>query len=88
MYWTVGPEIKVVLQNDIVLSMTGELSIPTFAGIFDGSGFTISNVKLTGDGSAVGLFRYVQEGAKVRNLTVTGKYLPLEVRIRSAVSSV
>ena len=44
---------KVVLQNDIVLSMTGELSIPTFAGIFDGSGFTISNVKLTGDGSAV-----------------------------------
>lgn len=55
---------KVVLQNDIVLSMTGELSIPTFAGIFDGSGFTISNVKLTGDGSAVGLFRYVQEGAK------------------------
>ena len=25
---------KVVLQNDIVLSMTGELSIPTFAGIY------------------------------------------------------
>lgn len=67
---------KVVLQNDIVLSMTGELSIPTFAGIFDGSGFTISNVKLTGDGSAVGLFRYVQEGAKVRNLTVTGEVSP------------
>lgn len=56
--------------------MTGELSIPTFAGIFDGSGFTISNVKLTGDGSAVGLFRYVQEGAKVRNLTVTGEVSP------------
>lgn len=65
-----------MLQNDIVLSMTGELSIPTFAGIFDGSGFTISNVKLTGDGSAVGLFRYVQEGAKVRNLTVTGEVSP------------
>ncbi len=67
---------KVVLQNDIVLSMASEFSIPTFAGIFDGGGFTISNVKLTGSGSAVGLFRYVQEGAKVRNLTVTGEISP------------
>ena len=67
---------KVVLQNDIVLSMSSEFSIPTFAGIFDGNGYTISNVKLTGNGSAVGLFRYVQEGAKVRNLTVTGEVSP------------
>ena len=67
---------KVVLQNDIVLSMSSEFSIPTFAGIFDGGGFTISNVKLTGSGSAVGLFRYVQEGAKVRNLTVNGEVSP------------
>ena len=67
---------KVVLQNDIVLSMASEFSIPTFAGIFDGSGFTISNVKLTGNGSAVGLFRYVQEGAKICNLTVTGEISP------------
>ncbi len=67
---------KVVLQNDIVLSMASEFSIPTFGGIFDGGGFTISNVKLTGNGSAAGLFRYVQEGAKVRNLTVTGEISP------------
>ena len=67
---------KVVLQNDIVLSMASEFSIPVFAGIFDGDGHTISNVKLTGNGSAVGLFRYVQEGAKVRNLTVTGEVSP------------
>ena len=67
---------KVILQNDIVLSMASELSIPTFAGIFDGSGYTISNVKLTGNGSTVGLFRYVQEGAKIRNLTVTGEVSP------------
>ena len=67
---------KVVLQNDIALSMASEFSIPTFAGIFDGGGFTISNVKLTGSGSAVGLFRYVQEGAKVRNLTVNGEVSP------------
>lgn len=72
--WSRG--IKVVLQNDIVLSMESEFSIPTFAGIFDGNGFTISNVKLTGNGSAVGLFRYVQEGAKVRNLTVSGEISP------------
>ena len=42
---------KVVLQNDIVLSMASEFSIPTFAGIFDGGGYTISNVKLTGNKS-------------------------------------
>ena len=67
---------KVVLQNDIVLSMESEFSIPTFAGIFDGNNFTISNVKLTGNGSATGFFRYVQEGAKVRNLTVSGEISP------------
>ena len=67
---------KVMLQNDIVLSMASEFNIPSFGGIFDGGGFTISNVKLTGNGSAVGLFRYVQEGAKVRNLTVTGEISP------------
>ena len=72
--WSRG--IKVVLQNDIVLSMESEFSIPTFAGIFDGNGFKISNVKLTGNGSAVGLFRYVQEDAKVRNLTVSGEISP------------
>lgn len=69
-------EKKVVLQNDITLSMESEFTIPTFAGIFDGGGFTISNVKLTENGSAVGLFRYVQEGARVRNLTVTGEVSP------------
>lgn len=67
---------KVVLQNDVVLSMASEFSIPTFAGIFDGNGYTISNVKLTGTGSAVGVLRYVQEGAKVRNLTVNGEVSP------------
>ena len=72
--WSRGK--KVVLQNDIILSMESEFSIPTFAGIFDGGSYTISNVKLTGNGSAVGLFRYVQEGAKVRNLTVTGEISP------------
>lgn len=72
--WSRGK--KVVLQNDIILSMESEFSIPTFAGIFDGNGYKISNVKLTGSGSAVGLFRYVQGGAKVRNLTVTGEISP------------
>ena len=72
--WSRG--IKVVLRNDIVLSMESEFSIPTFAGIFDGNSFTISNVKLTGNGSAAGFLRYVQEGAKVRNLTVSGEISP------------
>lgn len=67
---------KVVLQQDIVLNGDGEVSIPTFAGIFDGDGHCISQLQLKGNGSAVGLFRYVQEGAKIRNLTVEGEIAP------------
>ena len=67
---------KIVLQNDITLTGDEELSIPSFAGIFDGNGCRIANVSLTAKGSAVGLFRYVQESGKVRNLTVEGRITP------------
>lgn len=66
----------VVLENDIVLKENCGLSIPSFGGIFDGGGYTVSGLELTAEGSAWGLFRYVQEGGVVRNLSVSGTVAP------------
>ncbi len=65
---------RIVLQNDIRIGE--ELSIPSFAGIFDGNGYSLTKVSITSDGSAAGLFRYVQEGGSVINLSVAGKIAP------------
>ena len=65
--WSQGR--TVVLDCD--LDLTGEGSIPTFGGIFDGQGHTIRGWKLEGEGSHRGLFRYIQEGAIVKNLNVS-----------------
>ena len=62
----------VVLENDIVLKEHSGLSIPSFGGIFDGGGHTVSGLELTAEGSVWGMFRYVQEGSVVRNLSVSG----------------
>ena len=65
--WSQGR--TVVLDCD--LDLTGEGSIPTFGGTFDGQGHTIRGWKLEGEGSHRGLFRYIQEGAIVKNLNVS-----------------
>ena len=67
---------RVVLAADLNLTGRSFVPIPTFGGEFDGQGHTVSGLYLTGDGSAVGLFRYVQAGAIVRNLTVQGVIIP------------
>lgn len=66
----------VVLTGDIALSSYTGLSIPSFGGIFDGCGYKITNLDITESGSAVGLFRYIQESGTVRNLSVEGKVFP------------
>lgn len=66
--WSQGKTVML----DCDLDLTGEESIPTFGGIFDGNGHTIRNWKLEGEGSHRGLFRYIQEGATVKNLNVSG----------------
>ena len=66
----------VVLENDIVLKEHRGLSIPSFGGIFDGGGHTVSGLELTAEGSVWGMFRYVQEGSVVRNLSVSGTVAP------------
>ncbi len=67
--------LSVTLAADIELS--GEFApIPVFGGSFDGNGHTVSGLKITEDGSYSGLFRYIQRGALVKNLTVKGTVSP------------
>lgn len=76
--WSRNKLVK--LENDIELRQCSDLMIPSFGGIFEGNGHKLSGLKLEGAGSAVGLFRYLQEGAKVRNLAVQGRVEPVGTR--------
>ncbi len=63
-----------VLTADI--SIDAELSVPSFSGIFDGMGHTVSGLKLSDEGSARGLFRYVEKDGVVKDLNVSGSVVP------------
>ncbi len=65
-----------VLTENVDLSDTDFSPIPIFYGTFDGDGHTISGLSIEGDGSHQGLFRYVMEGAYVKNLHVSGNVSP------------
>lgn len=64
------------LENDIDLTDTGFIPIAVFTGTFDGKGHTISGFSMTESGRDFGLFRYVEQGAVVQNLTVSGSVCP------------
>ena len=65
-----------ILDADINLQGTDFQPIPVFAGTFEGNGHGVIGMSVTGAGSGMGLFRYVQEGAQVRNLQVQGTLEP------------
>ena len=65
-----------VLERDIDLTGTDFSPVPYFAGAFEGGGHMIRGLELTADGSRVGLFRTVAEGAAVRDLRVRGSVTP------------
>ena len=73
---TWSQEKLIHLTADLDLSGRDFPPIPTFSGEFSGEGHTISGLNLTSDGSNMGLFRYVQEGAVVRSLNVSGRVQP------------
>ena len=64
------------LEADLDLSGSGFAAIPTFGGTFIGNNHTISGLSITADGSHQGLFRYLQPGGQVENLTVRGTVAP------------
>ena len=68
--------LKVTLTDNISLADYPNLEIPTFGGTFDGGNHKITNVKIDAEGSAQGLFRYLQKDGKIMNLEVVGKVLP------------
>lgn len=76
--WSKDKLIK--LEADIDLKEHTDLMIPSFAGCFDGNGHQITGIDNSSNGSAIGLFRYVQKGAQVRNLTVQGIVEPQGTR--------
>ena len=72
--WSQGK--TVILEQDIDLTGRTFSPIPTFGGTFLGQGHTISGVSLTGSGNTQGFFRYLQPGALVQDLNVSGTLSP------------
>lgn len=68
--------ITVRLSDNIDLTGIEFNGIPTFGGVFDGAGHTISGFHLNTDGSYSGLFRYIQHGGEVKDLTLKGTVTP------------
>ena len=70
------------LETDLDLSGADFSPIPYFAGTFLGRGHRITGLDLRGDGSRVGLFRRVAEGAVLRDLEVQGRVTPGGTRLQ------
>lgn len=68
--------LTVRLSENIDLTGVEFNGIPTFGGVFNGAGYTISGFHLTADGSYSGLFRYIQHGGEVKDLTLKGTVTP------------
>jgi len=65
-----------VLKNDIDLGGVEFEGIPTFGGVLLGQGFTVSGLRLTGEVTALGFFRYLQKTALVEDLHLKGIVQP------------
>ncbi len=55
-------------------------SIPTFGGTFDGQGYTIYGLTITGSGNVRGLFRYLQSGGVVQNVSLEVTIEPTDLQ--------
>lgn len=68
--------LEVTLSADISLAGGEFFGVPVFCGTFDGNGHTISGLTISGSGSETGLFRYVERGAVIKDLKVSGRVEP------------
>ena len=68
--------LTVILKKDLDLSGGDFAGIPLFLGTFDGAHHKISGLNVTVEGSNIGLFRFLEEGSLVKNLTVSGTVAP------------
>lgn len=67
---------KVYLTEDLNLAGSGFVPIPTFGGLFDGQGHTISGLSIRDSVSYAGLFNYTQKTGVIMNLNVQGAVRP------------
>lgn len=72
--YSLGKTVR--LEADIQLSGRDFQPIPVFAGTFEGNGHRIFGLRIEQKGSNLGLFRYLETEAVVRNLTVEGEIVP------------
>lgn len=66
----------VVLQADLHLENSEVLPVPTFGGVFDGSGHHITGLTVTHAVAPAGLFGNLQSTAVIKNLCVQGSVTP------------
>lgn len=69
---TATRDLTVRLEADLDLTGTDFAGLPVFSGRFDGQGFCISGLSLTGGTAVQGFFRYLEADAVVENLTLEG----------------
>ena len=72
--WSKGKTF--LLDQDLALPDDMRIVIPSFAGVFQGNGHTISNVTISEAASNSGFFGLVMQDGVVSGLTVKGKYNP------------
>jgi hypothetical protein len=65
------PAANYILANDINLAGINwsVAVVPNFSGVFDGNGFCINNLSITGAGN-LGLFGWIEVGSFVQNLSI------------------
>ena len=68
--------LLVSLETDLDLEGVAFEGIPIFCGTFEGNGHTIRGIRITGEGSDQGFFRYLTETAVVQNLHLEGAVCP------------
>ncbi|MBE5822840.1 MAG: hypothetical protein E7308_02090 [Butyrivibrio sp.] len=78
--WSVNK--RVILTDDISLLGKNFDFVPSFGGVFDGQGHTISEYNVSDGLSHVGLFADVQKTGVIANLNVTGTIIPSGEQIR------
>lgn len=67
-----------ILNTDISFASSDVsfIPVPSFSGVFEGGGHKISGFSVEGNGSAQGLFRYIEKSGRVMNLNVSCKISP------------
>ena len=72
--WSIGKTF--LLNADISLEGKDFVPIPSFSGIFDGQGHTLSGIELDGAYSPAGVFSSLEKDAVIKNLKVEGVIAP------------